>query len=283
MDLYRELTQAEALSAFATRPDHPRFFGDICVVTDDAVLWFLVVREGGAVLASSRDVRWTHPNAGATRPPKGVEAIRAWMAELWPKPVVDVYERTETSMKRIRTHQLFLSEAGSERFVYVGDAHLGSYGGDGEACLTLGAQLPREIWLRFGGYSGWQVELAHDLSIVASDDRSKFDAILGEFVIRPFAHLVLTRYEQDALHVFKNERCAFVMYLRRPDDGGLYLDRGPLPGASEDDVFECDCGISLTYSSRMTSSLEEGLEVARRFFLTGVLPDDRPWTEEVVG
>ncbi len=57
-------------------------------------------------------------------------------------------------------------------------------------------------------YSGWRLELAHEQLDVAADDEPALNACLAEFATHPYSHITLTRYEDDSLHVYKNEHCA---------------------------------------------------------------------------
>ena len=72
----------------------------------------------------------------------------------------------------------------------------------------------------------------HVESIVAENDQTAFDRILDELTAKDYSHLTLTRYEDDSLQIFTNPNSAWIMYLREPDDSGLYLN-DPTRGDSE--------------------------------------------------
>ncbi|GMU39102.1 MAG: hypothetical protein AMXMBFR22_32930 [Phycisphaerae bacterium] len=180
----------------------------------------------------------------------------------------------------MREHHVFLGDGASKAFFYAGAAHLGSYGADHTADFELEHALPRPVWLRFGGYAGWRLELEHEHVDLAPGDESSLAAQLATFAAQAFSHVSLTRYEEDSLHVFKNERCAWLMYLREPSDGGLYLSRKVATGNARPEHFRCDCGIDLEADAEQTITVPEALDVVRLFFRRGALPSDYEWTEE---
>jgi len=65
-----------------------------------------------------------------------------------------VTEAWGSERQRIKEHHVFLRLPGDESFLYAGKAHLGSYSA-AEANFTLNEKLPRDEWLRLGGYPGW--------------------------------------------------------------------------------------------------------------------------------
>lgn len=280
--LGQEIHADRALEELGVGSDAPRFFDGAFVVTPDAVLCFFTL--GSARVESSRRVVWKQPDHGGQSPVGGaphVAGVRARLAEKWPSLVVDVYDRSVRPPARIRQHRLFLRRSEHDPSVYVGPAHLASYGMDGTATFELDEPLARPLWLRLGGYSGFNVELAHKSIVVADDDVLAFEAKLTELSRTDDAHLVVTRYEDDSLHVFTNRSRAFIMYLRDPADSGLYLEPGPNEFSDADETFHCDCGIALVYPARRTVSRDEAMAIARAFFRTRALPKDRRWTDDV--
>jgi hypothetical protein len=83
-----------------------------------------------------------------------------------PEKVREVYDRGQKPIKKLRQHHVFVRTPSDERFIYAGPAHLGSYvsvpGNDAtelSADFSLNERLPREAWLKFGGYPGWLLEI----------------------------------------------------------------------------------------------------------------------------
>ena len=276
--LGHEVGVERALEELGVASDAPRFFHGTFVVTHDAVLCFFTL--GAMRLETSRRVVWTQPQ-DVPRPastPRDIAALRARFSEVWPAPVVEVYDRSVRPPVRIRQHRLFLRVSEGDPYVYVGAAHLASHR-MGSATFELDERLSRTLWLRLGGYAGFRVELAHEHVLLDDGDVSAFETRLSELAGRERAHLVITRYEDDWLHVFTNRRCAFLMYLREPADSGLYVEPRVAESPAADETFRCDCGMKLVYPARCTVPCDEAVAIARAFFRTGALPQDRRWTE----
>src|SRR5262249_10269245 len=91
-----------------------------------------------------------------------------------PKKVREVWDRSQKQATKLRDHHIFLRIPTDERFFYAGRAHLGSYGninGTGESAnFSLKEKLPQDVWLKFGGYPGWLVEVNHLRHRVAAED-----------------------------------------------------------------------------------------------------------------
>jgi hypothetical protein len=71
---------------------------------------------------------------------------------LLPERVLEVYSADRK--QKIREHHLFVRNQSDDRYVYVGSAHLGSYGcwkGDASANFSLTTKLPRTVYLSLGG------------------------------------------------------------------------------------------------------------------------------------
>ncbi len=86
-----------------------------------------------------------------------------------PATVREIYDRSGPKAVRLRTHHLFIRTNQMTAFYYIGEAHLGSYGGprgnepgNREACFSLNEKVTPEIWLACGGYTGWKVEIDHE-------------------------------------------------------------------------------------------------------------------------
>lgn len=271
MAIYTKASPGSAIAEFGQPLSAPTFLDGAFVVLERAVLCFLVTGpEGPARLETPRQVVWR----GRTEPPAEPSNL-GW----WPSAVVDVYDRTGPTTKRLRQHQLFLRSEQDSDFLYAGPAHLGSYGTDRVAHFELNTALPRPLWLRFGGYSGWMIELQHERRTIEDGDETSLDISLAAFASRAFSHLSLTRYEEDALHLYKNERCAWLMYLREPADSGVYVERDAVQEAAAEEHFRCDCGIDLEFPLRQTLSVPEALDIARLLFRHGALPTGWRWTD----
>lgn len=162
-------------------------------------------------------------------------------------------------------------------FFYAGDAHLGSFANDGStATFSLYKPLPRDIWVRFGGYPHWLVDLNHEAHRLSPDDGEALDALLRRVRTLPHGHLTVTRYEEDSLHLFTNARRGWLMYLREPADSGLYV-AGLVDEDDENEQFRCDCGIALEFPRSRTLPAHQAADVVAEFFRLGKLPDSVSW------
>jgi len=207
-----------------------------------------------------------------------------------PKAVTDVYYWHGLVKKRRQKH-IFLRIPSDERYLYAGKAHLGSYSSpiQGErisqishlsAHFTLEHRLPLEHWRHLGGYQGWKVILNDADHTIQSGDREAFAALLNSVREREFSHISITRYEGDTLDLFTNSTRGWLMYLRSPDDSGLYLDDFEFSDApSTIESFRCDCGIDLEFPTEQTLSRDTAIETAFEFFEKGELPRPADWRE----
>lgn len=251
---------------------------DQFVVLHDAVLCFVTLANSteGSQVPSPSEVVWK-PERLDYAPMDEV----TWL----PRDVREVFDRSGREVRRLRRHHVFVRSTDMQEFVYAGEAHLGSYGGPSgngtgnrEALFTLNTKLPRETWIRCGGYLGWQIDVNHQEPVMTDSDLNTFDELVVHLNNQDYSHLVMTRYEEDSLTIYTNPVRAWLMYLREPDDCGLYLN-DPLLGDYEEH-FECVCGISLDFPARQTVSHSQAIQIAREFFQTGTLPSDVTWNEE---
>jgi hypothetical protein len=84
--------------------------------------------------------------------------------------------------------------------------------------------------------------------------------------------IVMTRWEGDSLQVMVNDRFGFPMYLRAPDDSGLYVRRDDEIDVTE--AFACPCcGIPMEYPRHATLPRADALTLVRGFFATGAPPE----------
>ncbi len=276
--LHGEYDVESAIAAFGPSQRRTSYCGGHFVVLDHAVLCFLTLRQDDPTTA------FTSPTELTWRPPKHFDTPAEELPWL-PKDVRESRER-----------HLFVRPLASKPYLYVGPAHLGSYsyrpGGnaDVEAGFSLNEKLPRELWLRFGGYAGWQVDLNHSIVFVPADDDVAFDTLVRAALAEQTSHFIMTRYEGDSMHLFLNPERGWLMYLREPADSGLYI-LDPAFERDVDDVddvyyqepeedFECTCGISMTFPRSQTLPRERAADVVREFFATrGALPETIDWFE----
>jgi hypothetical protein len=247
-------------------------------VLPDVVLGFITLGKSTDVshLASSSTVIWK---------PGRIDYAPSDEYSWLPTDVREVFSRSATNVVRLRRHHLFVRPVDTADFVYAGEAHLGSYGGpqdtsvvgNREARFTLNKKLPRDIWLKCGGYDGWRLDVNHQDHVLAAGDDAALDELLRQLEVNDFSHLCMTRYEEDSLTIHTNAKCAWLMYLREPADCGLYLN-DPARGDDEEH-FRCTCGISLEFPSSQTISHTQAAQVARHFFRSGQLPSDLEWSE----
>lgn len=183
-----------------------------------------------------------------------------------------------------KAHHLFIRAAANEGFLYAGAAHLGSYGVHGnskDARFHLATKLPRDAWRHLGGFPGWLVEINHSVHRLDAADAVTFAALLDTMPHHRFSHLSITRYEQDSLHIYTNSRCAWLMYLRSPEDTGIYVRNPAYRGdPTTEEEFCCSCGIDLSFPAYQTVSHEDALQAARLFFIDKHLPDTVHWDLE---
>jgi hypothetical protein len=188
--------------------------------------------------------------------------------------------------KKVKGHHVFLRLPGDERFFYAGKAHLASYGGPRSGGLpsqrtadfSLDQKLPRDMWVRLGGYPGWLVEINHRSERVDTGDLDAFRQLMAELPSEEFSHLEMTRFEEDSLSVFTNARRGWLMYKRDPYDPGLYTWDTAYTGTSEArEMFRCVCGIELDFLSDQTLPRDLAIGIAQEFFTVGELPKSANW------
>ena len=263
--LHQPYTFDEAIASF-TNGVSPEFFcrNDFAVFPSAVVcLATLGPSSSEASLPSPSSLTWKRPDYQAALPGK----------------VVDVLARNLLWSRRLKDHHLFLRLQGDEPYIYAGPAHLVSYGGaDYSADFTLLNKLPRDLWVRLGGYAGWLLEVNHKMYRVESGDLGGYRRLCGLMTSREYAHFCMTRYEEDSLSLYTNLRRGWLMYLREPSDTGIYTrdtEYAGDPKAAE--IFRCICGIDLEFRASKTLPRSLALQAAEEFFLKGVLPRCVPW------
>jgi hypothetical protein len=180
--------------------------------------------------------------------------------------------------KQIKQHHVFLRLPDEERFLYAGKAHLGSYSAV-EANFTLAEKLPRDEWLRLGGYPGWLIDVSDRSERVDAGDLDTFRRLLAEMAGPEFSHLRMTRFEDDVLTVHINARRGWLGYQVDPADFS-YCGRDPAETGlgQADEVFRCGCcGIVLNCEADHTVPRDLAIRVAEHFFTAGELPRTLRW------
>lgn len=274
--LHQSCSVDEAIAAFGNGGS-PEFLCDgQFVVLPKAVLCLATVGDPGSEphLCSPSHVQWK---------PRRLDYDPS---DEWPWLPEKAREVWGPDRKRIKEHYMFLRLPGDKRFLYAGRAHLGSYGDGGgdsgpEANFSLYKKLPRDDWLRLGGYPGWLVEVNHQAQPVSYGDLPAFRELLEQVPRQKFSHLSMTRYEEDSLTLHTNKNRGWLMYLRDPADGGVYTrDPSYIGDPSAEEEFRCACGISLEFPAIQTIPKDLSLRAATEFFTTGKLPTCVHWEEE---
>jgi hypothetical protein len=147
------------------------------------------------------------------------------------------------------------------------------------AQFTLSVRLPRDAWVRFGGFPHWKIIVNHEEHRVGSGDERSLRSLLDRMMTKSHGHLAMTRYEEDSLDLFTNEERGWLMYLREPGDSGLYVAEGNDEEDAEEH-FRCDCGIDLEFPRSRTLPLQEAAAVVAAYFRSGALPEFVSWEEQ---
>jgi hypothetical protein len=181
----------------------------------------------------------------------------------------------------LREHQMFLRRPGDERYVYAGRAHLGGRSGgnvDPWADFSLRAKLPRDRWVRFGGFPGWLVGVGARSERVAAGDTAAYARLAAELGPGE-GRIFLTRYEQDSLSASVNAERGHVGYTG-PDGQGHWAARDPAPGGDADEVVWLPgCCDSWDVPRSETLPRAAAIEAAAEFFRTGRPPACVGWSE----
>jgi len=274
---------SEAVAAFGGNGASEAFCERQFVVLPSIVLCFVTTGQtfDESHVSSPSQVTW--------RPKLGTVRAHPDDSDWLPETVREIYDRNGPQVRKLRTHHVLVRSPADERFFYAGEAHLGSYGStsttSGEwglgAHFSLSQKLPRDVWLKLGGYPGWLVEVNHEPHCVEAGDLAEFERLVNELPLAEFSHLCMTRYEEDSLTLHTNTRRGWLMYLRDPADSGVYardLEYDGAPGAEE--VLQCACGIDLEFEAARTLPHESAQRAAVEFFQTGRLPECVHWESE---
>jgi hypothetical protein len=186
-------------------------------------------------------------------------------------------------------HHLFLRPAGDASFTYAGIAEMPMFGDipeDGRiqqaAHFYLDTKLPRELWVRLGGYPGWRVEFNNTNRLFAADDVAGFEQLLaGIPTTSGHWQVTLVGYEEWRLAIQFSATRAHLSY--RP----LYW---PLKMGEEQCVesYDADCqtpkkqeffGGGLVVPGARTVPRAQGIRAAMEHFGTARLPECIRWRE----
>ena len=276
VQIHREYTMRYVIADFGGHAE--MWCDDQFAVIPKAVLCFITVGPGsdGPHLAQPSTVVWK---------PQRLDYALGDEYPWLPTSVREVYDRSGPKVVRLRTHHLFLRTIQMTGFYYIGEAHLGSYGGprgnepgNRDACFSLQQKVSPEIWLTCGGYTGWKVEVDHEEQVTA--DSTAMENVLCRLRSDAYSHLCMTRYEEDSLTIHTNPQGrAWLMYLPQPGDSGLYVNNSGV--GTELQNFRCGCGIDLDFPANQTVPYATAIKIARYLYETGVLPDDVDWTSEL--
>lgn len=280
--LHTWLTAPEAVATFGGDESAQTYLDGQFVVLPSVVLCFVTTGH------SFDEPHVSSPSQVVWRPEVSVksEGLNEWL----PEKVREVWDQRGTKALRL-CHHLFLRTRFDEQYFYAGEAHLGSYGStktaSGEwglaANFSLNRKLPRDVWIRVGGYPGWQIEVNHQCHRVETGDLREFERLVGEVTRSELSHLCITRYEEDLLTVHTNAARGWLMYLRYPFDGGMYTRDLEYSGpADAEELFRCRCGLDLEVEAAQTLPRELAQRAALEFFHTGRLPECVHWDSSVV-
>jgi hypothetical protein len=266
LTLHERYTIGEAVAAF--EPTAPAEF--LCdqqfVVLDKAVLCMATIGDPATQphLSSASRVTWKSDRTDMPRDQR-------W--DMHDK-ITDAWVPNRQVRKE---HHVFLQLPTEKSFLFAGRAHLGSWSA-AEANFTLNQKLPREEWLRLGGYTGWLIDIDHRSERVDKGDLEKFRRLAGETAGLEFSHLSMTRFEEDVLTLFTNPQRGWLMYQLDPADGFYSGCDADFAGDRQaEELFRCVCGIRMDCSTDHTVPRDMAMRIVEEFFVTGELPRSLRW------
>jgi hypothetical protein len=167
--------------------------------------------------------------------------------------------------------QLFVApraEAGDGYYAFVGagkvDAFTLPYGGEERLMVcSVEPKLPKELWMRFGGYGGWLMTVGEQEFEVRgyADAASQW---------RPGSDLFLTRYDGDELHAFVNEKDEAAISYRKDIASGQIFS-GRYDSNEEGAItFPWGRGEEITFSRSEVISRAAALQIIRSLLDMGV-------------
>jgi hypothetical protein len=168
------------------------------------------------------------------------------------------------------------------RLRYLGPAHLASYGhssheSHGEASFHLFHRLPRDLWLRLGGFAGVRLEANGQRDdLEAATVRTAVADALGAAAT---GELWLRRWTGEALLVLFERERAFVMALAGSGDAGLVACDRQRAGEREPVAFTLSNGQVDEWPLEATVSHDQALEAAAGW-ADGHRTESVLWTED---
>ena len=277
LQLHATYTREMAIASFNSEPQ--LLCDNQFAVFPNTILCFITVGAfaRGSYLSTPSDVIWQ---------PSRLDYDPLDKCSWFPADARETWDRSGRESVKLRNHHILLRSAEVDEFFYVGEAHLGSYGGpvdnnaqgDRDACFSLQDKIPREIWLQCGGYSGWHINLNQQVHLIDRGDVSSFDRFLSQLSTQGYSHLDITRYEGDLLEIDTNPECARLVYFGIGAGETLYVNQLHL--GTEAKEFQCSCcGIPLEYPACETVPHSLAVQIAKHFLGTGNLPDNVEWTK----
>jgi len=286
LSLYETCTAAQAVAAFGN-PAKAKFFCDRqFAVFPRATLCFATMGHpdtGTKVLTPSK-LAWKparldyHP-----------ERREPWL----PAPLTKVVERNGGWLP---LHHMFLRAARAKKYVYAGIAELPMFGQVPEggriqhaAHFNFDVKLPRELWLRLGGYAGRLVTVNGVERRFAADDVADLERLLAGIPAAPrYWELSLAGYEEHWFTALFNARRAWLRFV--PDAErrirAQFMDTTALESWDPDcatpkqrEFFGNDGHGDVVRAAERTVSRELGVRAAVEHFRTGRLPECVRWRE----
>jgi hypothetical protein len=187
---------------------------------------------------------------------------------------------------------VFLRAAGDEEYLYAGIAEL-PYLHNGQfekvAHFILDAKLPRELWLRFGGYEGRLVTISDGTGehLLAAADRAGFELLLAGIPGgRGYWEVWLAGYEEHWFRALFNARRVWIQYV--PDGERRMRAEGfscmaleswdpDCPTPRRQEYFGNDGQCDVYREARRTVPREMGVRALIEHFRTGRLPKCILW------
>jgi hypothetical protein len=279
--LHQSYTPDEAVAAFGEEPAEWLCDGQFAVLPQQVLCFFALDAHADGHDGRADGIRVESPTSVFWRP--GRPDYAPGDEEPWlPKVVREVFG-PYPQREQIREHQMFLRRPDGERYLYVGRAALGSWSNPHNpwADFTLRAKLPRDVWVRFGGYPGWVVGVGTRSERVAAGDAAAYARLVAELGPGE-GRIGLTRYEQDILLVAVNADRGHVGYTG-PDRQGYRAARDPTPVGDPQATIKLPGCCPLPFEVPLGETLPRAaaIEAAAEFFRTGRPPNCIGWSEEV--
>jgi hypothetical protein len=281
LSLYQSCTAEQAVAAFGDPADAELLCDRQFAVLPRATLCFATMGDPdtGTKLLTPSKVAWKparldyHP-----------DDPRPWL----PERLTVCVERDGAWLP---LHHMFLRAPGDQEFIYAGIAHLPMFGEIPEngriqhsAHFFLDAKLPRELWLRLGGYADWLVCFNNTTRRFADDDVAGFEQLLAGVPTTPGNwEVTLTGYEEQRLAIQFSDKRARLSYRplhwpkRLGDEEGVEAWDPDCPEPRRREFFGKDGEIDVVYAAVRTVPRELAVRAAVEHFRTGRLPECVRW------